>query len=125
MADKLIETSFDRIDEIWGIESPLYFPELFAGTCDAIGVHDGIPSIMDHKNAKKMRKREDIGDYFVQLAAYAIAHNEKYGTDITRGVIFMVARDLQCQTYIVEGDEFERAKDDFLDRVQKYLINHA
>lgn len=121
MADALIEKCFSSIDEVWGIETALYYPGLFAGTTDVVGVHDGEAAIMDHKNTKKMKKKEDIVDYRDQISAYIIAHNEKYGTDIRKGVVFMVARDLKVETHIWRDDEIKRGCESFLNRVEKYL----
>ena len=120
MADRIIDTCLPRVSEIWGIETPLYVKGIYAGTSDLIGVHDNQPAIMDHKNAKKMRKREDIGDYFLQLAAYAEAHDEKYGTSINKGVIFMVDRSLVCKSYTIDGLEFKNAKAAWWKRVTEY-----
>lgn len=125
MSQQIIDKCLPRVDQVWGIEKALYVPELYAGTADLLGVHDGEPAIMDHKNAKKMRKREQIGDYFLQMAAYAIAHDNKYGTDIRRGVIFMVARDLSVETYVATGQEFADAKTAFLQRLSAYHTHHG
>lgn len=121
MADRIIDECLPNVDEIWGIETPLYYPRLYAGTSDLVGVYKGRPAIMDHKNAKKMRDRDKIEGYFHQLAAYAIAHNAKYGTDIQQGVIFMVSRTLEVKEFVVEGQEFLNAQDTFLSRVDQYL----
>lgn len=120
MADTMIEKCMGGMDEVWGIETPLYMPELYAGTTDVVGIYNGKESIMDFKTAKKMRKREDVLDYRDQLAAYQMAHNEKYGTNIVQGVIFMVARDLEYQCYIYDQNEMVAGCNSFLSRVQSY-----
>lgn len=121
MANQIIEQCLPKVDEIWGIETALYYPSLFAGTCDLVGIYDGVESIMDHKSAKKMRKREDIIDYRDQISAYIISHDAKYGTNIEQGVVFMASRDLECQTFIWTKDEIKEGKKSFLDRVGRYL----
>jgi CRISPR/Cas system-associated exonuclease Cas4 (RecB family) len=121
MADQIINRGLPKVNEIWGVESMLYFPGLYAGTTDLVGIYEGKPAIMDFKNAKKMRKRDQIDDYMDQMCAYALAHNELFGTDIRTGVIFMVARDLQFEIYTVEGKEFDKHVDSFLNRVESYL----
>lgn len=121
MSDVMIEKGLTPVGQLWGIETPLFYPELYAGTTDLVGEYNGIHSIMDFKTAKKIRKREDIADdYFSQLAAYAIAHDERYGTKLDQGVILMVARDLTFVAYTVNGDEFAEAKGRFLDRVSTF-----
>ena len=106
LANVIIKSALPKVNEVWGVEVGLYSKELYAGTTDLIGVHDNIPSIMDFKNSLKDKKKEWIEDYFMQLAAYALAHNEMFGTDIRRGVVMIATRDLKYQEFIIEGDEF-------------------
>lgn len=121
MADQIIERGLVNVDEVWGSEITLYYPELFAGTTDLVGIYRGKPAIIDFKTAKKMRSREMIDDYFHQLGAYSLAHNELHETEIKTGVIFMVTRDYEFETFIVEGDEFEEYKSKFLDRLEQFI----
>lgn len=121
MADKIINEGLPAVTEVWGMEVSMYFPAAYAGTTDLVGLYDGRPTIMDHKTAKKMKSADQIEDYKCQLASYALCHNELYGTDIDQGVIFMVDRELNFQTFIIEGSEFERYRDKFLYRLDEYL----
>jgi genome maintenance exonuclease 1 len=125
MADQIITKGMCDVDEVWGQEVGMYMPSLYAGTTDLVGLHCGSPAIMDHKSAKKMRTRDMIEDYFCQMAAYALAHNEVYGTSIRKGVIFMVDRELNYQPFIIEGLEFDRYTTIFLDRFETYLTKQA
>lgn len=121
MADIVIHRGVDPyITDVWGLEVPLYFPSLYAGTTDLIAIEDGSPAIIDYKTAKKMKRREDIENYFCQLAAYALAHNAVYDTNINRGVIYMVDRDLNFERFVVEGDEFYHYAEIWLSRIQAY-----
>lgn len=120
MANTIIQKGLEGVDEIWGIEAPLFFPGLYAGTTDIVGVYKGKPAIMDFKNARKMRTRDMIQDYAVQTAAYALAHNELFGTNIEHGVIFMCARDLQYQTFIFDVNEMKTATEEWLNRIELY-----
>lgn len=106
LAKLIIKKGLCNVDEVWGTEVSLYSKDLYAGTTDLVGLHNGIPSIMDFKNSRQEKKKEWIEDYFMQLAAYALAHNEMYGTDIKRGVIMMATRDGKYLEFIIEGDEF-------------------
>jgi len=106
LAQVIIKNGLPKVDEVWGTEVAVYSTGLYAGTTDLIGVHEGIPSIMDFKNSLKDKKKEWIEDYFMQLAAYALAHNEMYGTSIKRGVVMIATRDAKYQEFIIEGDEF-------------------
>ena len=120
MADTMIDEAFGDIDEVWGIEAALYYPELYAGTSDMIGVHKGQPAIIDHKTTKKPKKKEWIEDYFLQCCAYALAHNELHGTDIKKAVINIVDRDAKLQSFIIEGNEFDHYSELWTRRVDQY-----
>lgn len=122
MANSIIQQGLIKCSEYWGTEVPLYFPQVYAGTTDLVGVHDGSESIMDHKQTNKPKKREWIDDYFVQLTAYANAHNELHGTKIRKGVIFMCSADNNYQEFIVEGTEFDKYTDIWFKRVEQYYM---
>jgi genome maintenance exonuclease 1 len=120
MAQSIISQGLVKCNEYWGTEVPLYYPKIYAGTTDLVGIHDGSEAIMDHKQTNKPKKREWIEDYFVQLAAYANAHNEVHETKIRKGVIFMCSADNLYQEFILEGTEFDKYTDIWFKRVEKY-----
>lgn len=120
MAQSIINEGLSKCNEFWGTEVSLYFPEIYAGTTDLVGVHDGTPAIMDHKQTNKLKKREWIDDYFIQLAAYAAAHNELYNTDIRKGVIFMCTADNVYQEFIIENAEFDHWTNIWYQRLEQY-----
>jgi len=131
MAQEVINKGLVHADEFWGTEVPLYFPGIYAGTTDCVGVHKGAPAILDFKQANKPKKVEWISDYFLQLTAYAEAHNEVYGTNINKGVILMCVRPTEIEPgkyskapeymeFIIEGDEFNKWKSEWWKRVEQY-----
>jgi len=120
MAQIIIEKGLKNCSEFWGTEVSLYFPEVYAGTTDLVGIHGGSEAIMDHKQTNKPKKREWIDDYFLQLAAYATAHNEVYGTKIRKGVVFMCSADKQYQEFMLENTDFDRYVDLWWKRVEQY-----
>jgi genome maintenance exonuclease 1 len=120
LAKVIIKNGLSKVNEVWGTEVSLYSTELYAGTTDLIGLHDGIPSIMDFKNSLKEKKLEWIEDYFLQLAAYALSHNEMHGTNIQRGVVMIATRDAKYQEFIIEGKEFERYETLWANKVCAY-----
>jgi genome maintenance exonuclease 1 len=122
MAENIIYQGLSKCNEFWGTEVPLYFPKIYAGTTDLVGVHDGSESIMDHKQTNKPKKKEWIDDYFIQLAAYANAHNEVHGTKIRKGVIFMCSADNIYQEFIIEGTEFDYWSDQWFRRLEQYYL---
>lgn len=120
MADSIIRQGLCNCTEFWGTEVPLYFPSVYAGTTDLVGVHAGSDCIMDHKQTNKPKKREWIDDYFVQLAAYATAHNELHGTKIRKGVIFMCDPTGLYQEFVVEGNEFDLYTDHWFRKLEEF-----
>ena len=104
---KFVNDGLKKITEIWGLEVGLVLDNLYAGTADCIGEYNSIPTLIDFKTAKKIKKREWIEDYFLQGCAYANAHNVMFGSDIQQIVILMVDRDLIFQEFIVRPTEFK------------------
>ena len=135
MAKTIVEQGLKNVTEFWGIEVPLYFPGIYAGTTDGAGIHLNDESILDYKQTNKPKKREWIDDYFMQLCAYAEAHNQVYGTQIRKGVVLMCVKpDLdanhmivgepQYQEFVLEGEEFDKYRDLWWRRVEQfYLLN--
>jgi genome maintenance exonuclease 1 len=132
MAAEVILQGLVHADEYWGSEVPVYYSGLYAGTTDLIGVWKGQPAIMDFKQTNKPKKREYIDDYFVQLAAYAAAHNDTHGTDIRTGVILMCVQPKkledgsfskpQYQEFILEPKDFDHWHNEWLKRVELYYL---
>jgi genome maintenance exonuclease 1 len=103
---KFINTGLNSITEVWGLEIGLILEGLYAGTADCVGKINGVPSIIDFKTSRKMKRREWIEDYFLQGCAYANAHNVMFGTEIQQVVILMVDRELMFQEFTVRPTEF-------------------
>lgn len=120
MADIIIENGLSKVSEVWAMEQSLYFPGLYSGTTDLIGLYDGEPAVMDYKQTNKPKKDEWIEDYKMQLMAYIMAHNEVYGTDIRRGVVFMCSRDLQYQQFELSPADFNFWQDRWLSKVEEF-----
>ena len=123
MAKKIIESGLGDLEEVWGQEVTLYYPGLYAGATDIVGIYEGKPAIIDFKQTNKPKKREWISDYFCQLGAYCMAHNYVYGTKIQSGVILMCSKDLLFQKFEVSGNEFVRHQHDFLRKIDQYYQN--
>jgi genome maintenance exonuclease 1 len=132
MAQTLIENYLrPNLNEVWGLEANLYYPELYAGTTDCVGIHESCESIIDFKQTNRAKKREWIDDYFLQLCAYAEAHNEIHNTRIRKGVIMMCIKPKEddngmpigppvYQEFILEGTEFEKYRSLWWHRVEQY-----
>ena len=132
MAQTIIEDGLKNVNELWGIEVPLYFPQLYAGTTDGCGIHLGDEAIIDYKQTNKPKKEEYIDDYKLQLVAYALAHNEVYGTKIRKGVVLMsvkpeVNKDTmeplerpKYQEFILSAQDFDYWEQQWWKRLELY-----
>ena len=125
MATQIKKQALDDVDEIWGSEVALYVPQIYAGTTDLVGQYKGKPCIMDFKQTNKPKKVEWVVDYFLQLTAYAIAHNDVYGTNIREGHVFMCSRAGEYQQFDIWPDEFAEWEQKWWNRVHTYYEKHG
>ena len=120
MAQRIIEAGLGDLNEVWGSEVTLYYPGLYAGATDVVGIYNGRESIIDFKQTNKPKRREWIEDYFIQLGAYAMAHNYVYRTQIQSGIILMCSKDKLFQKFEVTDKEFVDYQHKFLKKVDQY-----
>ena len=120
MGQRIVDRGLADLNEIWGSEVTLYYPGLYAGATDLAGIYNSAESIIDFKQSNKPKRKEWISDYFIQLAAYAMAHNYVYNTKITQGVILMCTKDNFFQKFIVDGQEFISFQHQFLRKIDQY-----
>ena len=125
MADVIVNSGLKYVDEIWGTEVQLYYEDKYAGTTDVVGLYKGVPHIIDFKQTNKPKKEEWIQDYYLQLAAYAHAHNHVTGTDINSGVVLMCSRDLQFQKFEMNEISFEKYSYMWFNRLKEYNKNFS
>jgi genome maintenance exonuclease 1 len=120
MAEKIIEVGLLPIEEYYGSEVTLHYPGLYAGSTDLVCSHNGVETIVDFKQSNRPKKKEWIEDYYLQIAAYAMAHDYVYGSEIKKGVIMVCTPDLYYQEFTVEGADLRRYKHGFLKRLDMY-----
>ncbi len=120
MADQIIINGLANVNEVWAMEQSLYFPGLYSGTTDLVGVYKDNPSVMDYKQTNKPKKEEWVEDYKIQLIAYILAHNEVYGTDIREGHVFMCSRNCEYQQFDLWPSDFNKYQDLWLNKVEEY-----
>ena len=122
-----------HLSEVWGVEVALHYEALFAGRTDLVGVYKGKPSIIDYKTAKYFKKDEWIHEYFLQTAAYAIAHDWMFPDfKITQAVLLLGTRPNpeyqvppKCQVVIVDTDKLEQHKDEWIEVLEGYYAEAA
>jgi len=120
MAETVIKNIESDVSEVWGSEVNLCYPGLYAGTTDLVGIYKGRPTIMDFKQTNRPKKREWIDDYFLQAAAYGMAHNEMFETKIEHAAIFMCSRDCEWQLWEVGPEEFKEWEEKWAQRVAEF-----
>ena len=120
MAEKVIEVGLAPVEEYYGSEVTLYYPGLYAGSTDLVCTHNGKDTIVDFKQANRPKKLEWIDDYFLQIAAYCMAHDYVHGSNIEQGIIMVCTPDLYYQEFKVEGAELRSWKHKFLKRLDMY-----
>jgi hypothetical protein len=125
MAEKVIEVGLAPVSGYYGSEVTLYYPGLYAGSTDLVGVHNDKETIIDFKQANRPKREEWIGDYKLQCAAYAMAHDQVHGSNIEQCVIMVCTPDLYYQEFKIDGLNLRKAKHDFLRRLDQYhdIIN--
>ena len=106
MANVIIDNGLKDVSEVWGSEVSLYYEELYAGTTDLVGVYKGEPAIMDFKQSRRLKKKEWVDDYYLQLVAYSEAHNKQYGTQIKSGRMFICTQANEYQSFDIENYDY-------------------
>jgi hypothetical protein len=120
MAEKIIEIGLAPVEEYYGSEVTMYYPGLYAGATDLVCNHNGDETIVDFKQSNRPKKKEWIEDYYLQIAAYAMAHDYVHGSTINKGVIMVCTPDLYYQEFVVSGAELRQYKHKFLKRLDMY-----
>ena len=120
MAKKVIEIGLAPVEEYYGSEVTLYYPGLYAGSTDLVCLHNGVETVVDFKQSNRPKKKEWIEDYYLQIAAYAMAHDYVHQSNIEQGVIMVCTPDLYYQEFVVNGSELRRYKHRFLKRLDMY-----
>ena len=120
MAQKVIEMGLTPIEEYYGSEIMLHYPGLYAGSTDLVCLHNDMETIVDYKQANRPKKDEWIQDYYLQIAAYAMAHDYVHGSKIRQGVIMICTPDLYYQEFKMQDADLRKWKHEWLKRMNQY-----
>ena len=120
MAQKIIDVGLMPVSEYYGSEVTLYYPGLYAGTTDLVCRHNDMDTIADFKQSNRAKKEEWIEDYYLQIAAYAMAHDYVYQSNIQQGIIMVCTPDLYYQEFKFSGLILRSWKHKFLKRLDQY-----
>jgi hypothetical protein len=120
MAQKIIDIGLAPVDEWYGSEVTLYYPGLYAGSTDLVCRHNGMDTIIDFKQANRPKNKDWIDDYYLQIAAYCMAHDYVYNSQIQQGIIMVCTPDLYFQEFKFQDHELRQWKHKFLKRLDMY-----
>jgi len=120
MAQKIIEDGLSKVSEYYGSEVMLYYPDLYAGSTDLVCMHNGMETIVDFKQSNRPKREEWVEDYYLQIAAYAMAHDHMFGSQIQQGVIMVCTPDLYYQEFKCEGEKMRHYRHEFLKRLSQF-----
>ena len=120
MAQKIIDIGLAPVNHYYGSEVTLHYPGLYAGSTDLVCLHNSKETIIDFKQANKPKKEEWIEDYYLQIGAYAMAHDHIHGSNIEQGVIMVCTPDLYFQEFKFDGEKMRQYRHRFLERLSQY-----
>ena len=120
MAEKIIEIGLAPVTHYDGSEITLYYPGLYAGATDLICNHNNLDTIIDFKQSNRPKQREWIDDYFLQISAYAMAHDYVYGSKIRQGIVMICTPDCYYEEFTIQDAELRLWKHKFLKRLDDY-----
>ncbi len=120
MAQKIIEIGLTPVKHYFGCEVMLHYPGLYAGSTDLVCEHNGLETIADFKQANKPKREEWVEDYYLQIAAYAMAHDYVYKSKIRQGIIMICTPDCYYQEFKFQDNVLREWKHKFLKRLDQY-----
>jgi hypothetical protein len=113
-----------RVNNIHCLEEKLFSHNLkLAGTVDCVAEHDGVLSVIDFKTSIRLKKKENIGGYFMQGVAYAKMFSEMTDLEINK-IVILIGVDMAdfCQTLVIKKEDFghhEKLLQSYIDKYHK------
>ena len=106
------------LEEVYSVESCLYSDYLrVAGRVDCIGIFNGKMSVVDFKTANKRKRRQWLGNYFMQESAYAVMFEERTDIPVSQLVTIIAVEQNEPQLFVEKRDdhiqEFIRYRDKY------------
>ncbi|HAT67568.1 MAG TPA: hypothetical protein DCS66_23720, partial [Flavobacteriaceae bacterium] len=84
----------------------------------------GKPTIIDYKQSNKPKREEWVEDYYYQIAAYSLAHEEQYGP-IDQGLIAICTVDGKYQEFKMDAVKLDEYENKWLERLERYEKGRA
>ena len=104
---------------IYGNEVNLAYKDRWAGSTDAVGEYNNIPTIIDFKQSNRPKREEYVIDYYYQIAAYSLAHKEQYGP-INQGLICICTKDGLYQEFKMDSQLLDKYENLWFERVERF-----
>ena len=111
------------IDEVWAKEKGVISKEnKFRGQFDGVGVFRGKTTVWDYKKTNQIKSPSQMKNYIKQCAAYAIAHDEMYGTEIEQIAVLNIGGKTKegLSTKVTTYDLHDGIREMFLCDLQQY-----
>ena len=87
MAKEIIEKGIKgKLEEIYGMETTLHYPEKYAGTADLVGIYQGQEAIIDFKQANRPKKV----DYILIMQKQYLTREKEMRPFVQSGQIVLV-----------------------------------
>ena len=120
MAQTIIDTGLAPITKYYGSEVTLHYPSLYAGSTDLVCEYEGKDTIIDFKQSNRPKREEWVEDYYLQIAAYAMAHDCVQHSNIEQGIIMVCTPDLYYQEFKFDGEKMRKYRHQFLKRLSQF-----
>ena len=78
-------------------------------------------TIIDFKQSNNPKQEKFCDDYFLQLAAYIMAHDKVYNTKISQGIILLSTENYMFQRFDLFGEKLDFFKKLFLEKTDEYF----
>lgn len=102
-----VKPYLNKINNIHYQEVGLWSEQLgLAGRVDCIAEYEGKLSVIDFKTSKKIKKKEDIDDYFAQCVAYACMYEELVGIGIEQIVVIMAVENSEPLVFVEKTENY-------------------
>ena len=118
MAHEIIN-NLESLKIIYGNEVNLAYKDRWAGSTDAVGEYNNIPTIIDFKQSNRPKREEYVIDYYYQIAAYSLAHKEQYGP-INQGLICICTKDGLYQEFKMDSQLLDKYENLWFERVERF-----
>jgi ATP-dependent exoDNAse (exonuclease V) beta subunit len=77
-----------------------------AGRCDLIAEYDGVPSVIDFKTSRKLKKEEWIESYFLQTTVYSMMFESMYKIKVPQIAILIAVDHEPPQVFVKDRGHY-------------------